>query len=157
MTPQTSPLDGTGSAIGTRRRLGALGGLMLLSGAAIASAPSIDWWSIDAGGGVSTDGIITISGSIGQPDAVRLLGPAGFSISGGFWGAVSAASCPPDLNADGQVDNDDFVLFASAYNLFDCADPSMPLECPSDFDEDGFVDNADFVIFANAYYDFLCP
>jgi len=69
----------------------------------------------------------------------------------------SHAPCPGDLNDDGFVDDSDFVVFASAYNILDCADPSMPAGCPADLNSDGFVDDADFVIFAAAYNELLCP
>lgn len=65
--------------------------------------------------------------------------------------------CPADMNADGFVEDGDFVIFAASYNLFDCADPSMPFECPSDLNSDGVVDDADFVLFAQAYDNLLCP
>jgi hypothetical protein len=68
-----------------------------------------------------------------------------------------AAPCPADLNADTFVDDADFVLFAEAYNLLDCADPTMPAGCPADLNADGFVDDADFVLFAAAYDALLCP
>ena len=67
------------------------------------------------------------------------------------------AACPGDLNGDNVVDDTDFVLFATAYDLFDCADPSMPAGCPSDLNDDDAVDDADFVQFASAYDAFLCP
>lgn len=70
---------------------------------------------------------------------------------------VNTRSCPADLNGDSQVDNTDFVIFADAYSIFDCADVLMPITCPSDLTADGQVDNADFTIFANAYSEFLCP
>jgi len=66
-------------------------------------------------------------------------------------------TCPGDLNNDGFVDDADFVIFASAYNILDCADPSMPAGCPADLNGDDFVDDADFVIFAAAYNALLCP
>ncbi len=66
-------------------------------------------------------------------------------------------SCPADLNGDQLVDDADFVVFASAYNLLDCADPGMPADCPSDLSGDGQVDDSDFVIFVTAYGDLLCP
>lgn len=66
-------------------------------------------------------------------------------------------TCPADLNADGLVDNDDFVLFVEAYNLFDCADPTMTPTCPADFNGDETVDGSDFVLFVAAYNELLCP
>ncbi|MBL8876763.1 MAG: hypothetical protein JNM86_13285 [Phycisphaerae bacterium] len=69
----------------------------------------------------------------------------------------ATAMCPGDLNADGLVDDADFVIFAAAYNLLDCADVSMPAGCPADLNSDGVVDDADFVIFAAAYNELVCP
>lgn len=66
-------------------------------------------------------------------------------------------ACPGDLNGDGYVDDSDFVQFASAYDLFDCADPSMPAGCAADLNGDGYVDDSDFVLFASAYDAFICP
>ncbi|MBS0187529.1 MAG: hypothetical protein JSS51_05640 [Planctomycetes bacterium] len=67
------------------------------------------------------------------------------------------AACPADLNGDGFVDDSDFVLFLSSYNILDCADPGMPAGCPADLNQDGFVDDADFVLFVAAYNELLCP
>lgn len=50
---------------------------------------SIDWYSVDGGGGTSTGGVYTVSGTIGQPDAGTLTG-GNFTLQGGFWGVVSA-------------------------------------------------------------------
>lgn len=68
-----------------------------------------------------------------------------------------ASPCPGDLNGDGFVDDSDFVIFASGYNILDCADPTMPPGCPADLNGDGFADDADFVIFAAAYNELVCP
>jgi hypothetical protein len=65
--------------------------------------------------------------------------------------------CPGDLTGDGYVDDTDFVAFAAAYSILDCADPAMPPGCPSDLNGDGFVDDADFVIFAASYENLICP
>jgi len=66
-------------------------------------------------------------------------------------------ACRSDINADGFVDDADFVLFAAAYDLLDCADPVMPVGCASDLNNDANVDDADFVLFANAYDALVCP
>lgn len=68
-----------------------------------------------------------------------------------------AGECPGDLNGDGLVDDSDFVLFAFAYNILDCADPAMPPGCPADINSDGVVDDTDFVFFVGAYNELLCP
>jgi hypothetical protein len=65
--------------------------------------------------------------------------------------------CPGDLNGDAIVDDGDFVIFAAAYNILDCADPAMPSGCPSDLNRDGIVDDADFLAFVVAYNAVLCP
>lgn len=64
--------------------------------------------------------------------------------------------CSGDFNSDRMVDDADFVAFASAYNMLDCADPGMPAGCPSDLNFDAFIDDTDFVLFASAYDALLC-
>jgi hypothetical protein len=74
-----------------------------------------------------------------------------------FGVTVTSPPCPADLNADAFVDDADFVIFAAAYNLLDCADPSMPVGCPADLNNDTVVEDVDFVIFAAAYETLVCP
>ncbi|MBL8876770.1 MAG: immunoglobulin domain-containing protein [Phycisphaerae bacterium] len=71
--------------------------------------------------------------------------------------SATLSVCTGDLNADGLVDDADFVLFLAGYNILDCADPTMPANCPADLNNDGVVDDADFVIFVPAYDALLCP
>jgi hypothetical protein len=54
---------------------------------------SIDWHTIDGGGGTSTGAVYSISGTIGQPDAGTMSG-GGYSLDGGFWALVSAIQTP---------------------------------------------------------------
>ncbi|MBY0112513.1 MAG: hypothetical protein K2Y21_06805 [Phycisphaerales bacterium] len=70
---------------------------------------------------------------------------------------TTRAACPADLTNDALVDDADFVLFSSAYQLLDCASPGMTPGCPADFTKDSFVDDGDFVIFAAAYEALACP
>jgi hypothetical protein len=49
---------------------------------------SIDWFTIDGGGGTSSGGPYTLSGTIGQPDAGTLSGGT-YALEGGFWGAFA--------------------------------------------------------------------
>ncbi len=58
------------------------------AGALRAQSFSIDWFTIDGGGGTSTGGVYSVSGTIGQPDAGRMSG-GNYSIDGGFWGIVA--------------------------------------------------------------------
>jgi len=50
---------------------------------------TIDWFTIDGGGGTSSGGGYTLSGTIGQPDAGTLTG-GGYVLEGGFWGGAFA-------------------------------------------------------------------
>lgn len=67
------------------------------------------------------------------------------------------AWCEGDLNLDGLVEDLDFVVFAQAYGVLDCADPLMSAGCPSDLNGDGIVEDSDFVEFAAAYNGLVCP
>jgi hypothetical protein len=67
--------------------------LSLWAGSAVAQNYSIDWFSIDSGGGTSTGGVYTVSGTIGQPDAGKLSG-GNYTIEGGFWGIIAAVQTP---------------------------------------------------------------
>ena len=65
-------------------------GAILLLCAAIPAALhaqnySIDWYTIDGGGGTSTGGVYSVSGTIGQPDAGGPMTGGNFTLSGGFW------------------------------------------------------------------------
>lgn len=54
---------------------------------------SIDWFTIDGGGGTSTGGVFTVSGTIGQPDAGVMSG-GNYTVQGGFWGVIAAVQTP---------------------------------------------------------------
>ncbi len=49
---------------------------------------SVDWYTVDGGGGSSVGGLFTLSGTAGQPDA-SALGGGLYSAVGGFWHASS--------------------------------------------------------------------
>jgi hypothetical protein len=63
---------------------------VLLSVAISVSAQnySIDWYTIDGGGGTSSGGPYTLTGTIGQPDAGVHSGGS-YTLVGGFWGAFA--------------------------------------------------------------------
>jgi hypothetical protein len=46
---------------------------------------SIDWFTIDGGGGTSTGGVYAVSGTIGQPDAGGPMSGGPYSLIAGFW------------------------------------------------------------------------
>ena len=67
--------------------------LLDLPSAVDAQNYSIDWFTIDGGGGTSTGGVYSVSGTIGQPDAGHLSG-GNYTIDGGFWGIIAAIQTP---------------------------------------------------------------
>lgn len=71
--------------------------MLLLATAATAQTFSITWSTIDGGGGMSTGGVYTVRGTIGQPDAGVMLTNGPYSITGGFWAmpiAVQVGGAP---------------------------------------------------------------
>lgn len=78
-----------------------------------------------------------------------------------FWNSCGEATSVPvevkvkahitDINADGQVDDADFILFSAQYDLMLCTDPLMPDSCSADFNQDGSVDDTDFMLFVPPY------
>lgn len=61
--------------------------------AATAQTYSIDWFTIDGGGGTSTGGVYSVSGTIGQPDAGQMSG-GNYTLTGGFWSILAAIQTP---------------------------------------------------------------
>jgi len=54
---------------------------------------SIDWWTVDGGGGTSTGGVYSVSGTMGQPDDGQMSG-GNYTLDGGFWSLVAAVQTP---------------------------------------------------------------
>ena len=61
---------------------------------AFAQTYSIDWFTIDGGGGTSGGGVYSVSGTIGQPDAGGPMTGGNFSLTGGFWSLRSVVQTP---------------------------------------------------------------
>ena len=61
---------------------------------ASAQTYSIDWFTIDGGGGTSTGGVYSLSGTIGQPDAGGPMTNGVYSQTGGFWALPIAIQTP---------------------------------------------------------------
>jgi hypothetical protein len=79
-----------------RRNVALLSSLLLLSTAS-AQDYSIDWFTIDGGGGASGGGMFHLSGTVGQPDAApQAMTGGAFSLTGGFWSlfAVQTPGAP---------------------------------------------------------------
>ena len=66
--------------------LAALALLLALTTAQALDGPEANWHTVDGGGGtLVVAGDLSLSGTIGQPDAGLLTG-GGYSLGGGFWG-----------------------------------------------------------------------
>ena len=81
--------------------------------ASAGSLYSIDWHTIDGGGGTSAGGTYELSGTIGQHDAGPAAAMSGgtFELVGGFWPATLICHCPGDMNGDGLLDGRDVQKF----------------------------------------------
>jgi hypothetical protein len=66
---------------------------VLAESTAHAQSYSIDWFTIDGGGGTSTGGLYSVSGTVGQPDA-GVMTNGQYSLLGGFWGGVNVIQTP---------------------------------------------------------------
>jgi hypothetical protein len=122
-----------------------------LTNMATADDLSVDWYTVDGGGGTSTGGDYVLSGTVGQPDAGMVATGGDFTLAGGFWpgGPLAGPALPGDCNGDGVVDAADFALF----------DPCLlgpgnvlGVDCDCfDLDADGDNDLRDFASFQTAF------
>ena len=92
-------------------------GLTLFAGPVTATAQSfsMDWYTIDGGGGQSGDGTFELKGTIGQPDAGPVMTGGNFELAGGFWvGPNKLPIILGDANDDGVFNNLDIASFVLA-------------------------------------------
>ena len=124
-------------------------GLGLVCALGIASAGpaySIEWSTIDGGGGTSTGGVYTLSGTIGQHDASGALTGGVYAIEGGFWPGVSSG--PSACNAAdlaepfGVLDLSDISVFISGF---------LAQDPVADLAPDGIFDLSDISAFVGAF------
>jgi hypothetical protein len=101
---------------------------------------TIDWYTIDGGGGQSSGGQYNLAGTIGQPDAAYSAGGQ-YELLGGFW--PGGPLC--------FVDFEDFARFAQ-YWL------ETGTDLPADLykDENDVVDYSDLGTFADTWL-YHCP
>jgi hypothetical protein len=67
--------------------------LLVLAGVAWANSPTdytLDWWTVDGGGGTWSDtgGQYVLNGTAGQPDA-HVWSDDSYTLVGGFWGGAT--------------------------------------------------------------------
>jgi hypothetical protein len=57
---------------------------------------SVDWYKIAGGGGTSSNsnGLYSVSGTIGQHDASGAVSGGNYSVTGGFWSLISVVQMP---------------------------------------------------------------
>ncbi len=126
-----------------RRKLSslAIGVALAVTVTAALAAPeySMVRWTVDAGGGTSSDGRFELTGTIGQPDAGSHSG-GGYTLTGGFWFQIP----PGDCEEDGDVDLLEHQLFTTC--VAGPLDPVAPACLCFDVDRSGTVDLADVAL-----------
>jgi len=94
---------------------------------------SIDWYTIDGGGGVSAGGSYTLGGSIGEPVTGTITGGS-YTLEGGFWPGVPVPPPPPTPTLFIQLLNLEVVVsWAPAtpgFTLEQADDLSTPVWAP---------------------------
>ena len=73
-----------------------------------ASNYTLDWWTLDGGGGTLANDQFTLAGTVGQPDASGSMTAGQYSLSGGYWAMLATAPPMPPfitsaLTATGRV------------------------------------------------------
>jgi hypothetical protein len=83
---------------------------------------TIDWYTIDNGGGRTTAGAFEVTGSIGLPDASDVFLGGLFELRGGFWPSAAAcyANCDNSSSTPILTAND----FQCFLNKFAAGDPA---------------------------------
>src|SRR5258706_16164272 len=84
-------------------------GLMLGAGAARAQL-SMNWFTVDGGGGTSSNVAgLSLSFTIGQPDAGPAMTGGALTLTGGFWVGGTGGGSPcgsADFDCDGDIGTD---------------------------------------------------
>lgn len=117
-----------------------------LTAALTHAAFSIDWSTIDSGGGPVNGGTFAINGSIGQHDASAPVAGGTFAISPGYWQSTPPPACPGDFNTDGLRNTSDLVSFLS--NFGQTVPPGNPV---GDFNNDNVINTSDLVAFLSVF------
>ena len=95
--------------------------MTLLCSGAVRAQFSIDWYTIDGGGGTSSGGGFSLTATIGQPDAGDCAGGA-FALGGGFWGAAAGVACYPNCDGSTTAPVLNVLDFACFLNRFAAGD-----------------------------------
>jgi len=107
----------------------------------------LTWSTIDGGGAMnSAGGALSLSGTIGQPDASSLSTPmtgGTFELTGGFWPITQVCYCPGDMNGDGKKNGADIQQFIN------CVISGGNCSC-ADVDQANGITVADVPVFVSA-------
>ena len=68
--------------------------LLAVAAAVHAQPYSINWYKVSGGGGMSTGGVFSVSGTIGQADASVAMSGGSYSVTGGFWSMIQVVQTP---------------------------------------------------------------
>ncbi len=93
-------VGGTARPVNWRTTLGCCLLLFAFCLSVLAQPFSIDWTTVDGGGGTSTGGVYSVSGTVGQPDASGAMSGGNYTLTGGFWAlpALVQTSGAPTLS-----------------------------------------------------------
>ncbi len=124
-------------------------------GEALAQNFDLSWYTIDGGGGTSTGNGLTVTGTIGQPDAGVMTG-GGLMVQGGFWPGRQFVGPPADSDKDGIPDDSDNCPTVPNPDQADSDNDGVGDACesppvPGDLDNDRDVDLNDYNAFLAAY------
>jgi hypothetical protein len=82
---------------------------------------SVDWHTVDCGGGSSNGDEFDLEATIAQPDAGDMTGPPSvdaFSLAGGFWTLANTGACYPNCDNSTSppiLNSNDFQCFLNRY------------------------------------------
>ena len=71
--------------------------LAAMFGGVSRAAFTMEWWTVDGGGGTSTGGAFSVTGTTGQPDAGERHSGGAVWLRGGFWSFDEGGALPPSL------------------------------------------------------------
>lgn len=123
---------------------------LIMTAIAVGGTYNLSWYTIDTGGGTSTNGALMLNGTIGQHDAGGPMTGGSYALTGGFWAGQSSVqpdTCPPDLNGDSQVNVADMLALLSDWGA--CSG------CDGDLTGDGMVNTLDLLNLLSAWGN--CP
>lgn len=134
---------------------------LLLSLASLAFAPSahaqytIDWYTVDGGGGASVGGTFSLEGTAGQADVGFGMSAGGtlFCVTTGYWeGGTFTNTCPGDNNGDNTVNTLDLASFLGAFG-------QSVAQCGfgPDYNFDGLVNTQDLVVLLGNFGNVCAP